>query len=102
MEVDEEAVGGTDIIMTCNATVVPGLIDTADIAIEWTDRFEHSISGGVGIIENSGSTYSLAIIFTSLMTSHGMKYACHATVHITDINIMVTSTEEKDLIVQGT
>ena len=90
--------------MTCNAIVVPGLIDSTNVAMEWTGVFGHSVSGsGIsrGVVENSGSTYSLAVTFTSLMTSHGMTYTCRSTVHITEINIIVTSTDEEDLIVQG-
>ena len=85
--------------MTCNAIVVLGLVDSTNIAMEWTGVFGHSVLGrGIsrGVVENSGSTYSLAVTFTSLMTSHGTTYTCRSTVHITEI---VTSSEEKDLIV---
>lgn len=88
----------------CRATVIQGLVLPVDVEMEWTDGFgspvsEHGISRGV--VTREGLNYSLALHFTSITTSHGKRFNCHASLHIPSINVTTRNTAGENVIVQG-
>ena len=97
-------VGGTNTTLTCHATVIPGLVLPVEVEMEWTDRFGNLVSEpGInrGVVMREGSSFSLALQLTSITTSHGKRFNCHATVHIPTINVTTRNTAGQNLIVQG-
>jgi len=60
-------------------------MDPVDVEMEWTDRFGHLVSEpGIdrGVVMREGSSFSLALHLTSITTSHGKRFNCHASIYI--------------------
>ena len=77
---------GQPLSLTCTATVTPHL--AMDPLLEWVGPNSplYSILDPVG----SGETFSQALVFSPLRTSHRGKYSCRATINITDIPAVVS------------
>ena len=91
---------GAMFTLTCNVTVVEGLI--VPPTIEWVDAGGMIIASDEdGIIVNNAVS-TLDLVFNPLNTSHGGEYTCRATINIQSINITnLLNSHSQNVIVQS-
>ena len=77
--------------LTCSVETVPGLV--VNSSIQWTSQD--------GSLLNTSSGSSLELSFNPLRTSNGSMYTCHASVHITDIDVFVSGEKSREIAVMS-
>ena len=95
-------IGGDEFQLTCIMTVVDHLTVDATLTIQWSGG---SVGLEDGVTESDtshdGVNSMRTLTFSPLHTSHGAEYTCQTEISISSINVMKTSNESTDVIVQS-
>ena len=100
MTISDTTVGtaGDELQLTCTATTVENLVESALITVYWS-------GGSVGSDEvtedNTTNTGVSTLTFNPLQTLNGAQYTCQAMINISSINVMVTGSNSIDIMVES-
>ena len=100
MTISDTTVGtaGDQFQLICTVTTVDNLVESALVTVQWS-------GGSVGSDEvtedNTTNSGVSTLTFNHLLTSHGAQYTCQAMINISSINVMVTSSNTIDIMVQS-
>ena len=92
---------GHDFGLICTVTMTLDL--NAEPALEWLGPdgtpvlSEHNITVGTPMVDNNVT--SLTLNFTPLNSSHGGEYTCKAAIIVSELNVTLSKTASRDLIV---
>ena len=93
-------VAGEGLHLTCSVSVVKYLV--AEPTVQWSGG---SVGRGDGVTESdtatSGVTSERSVTFSSLRTSQGAQYTCHAEISIPSISLVRTGSSSRDILVQS-
>ena len=84
--------------LTCTVTTVEYLVTSALVTVYWSG----GSVGNDGVTEdNTTNSRVNTLTFNPLLTSHGAQYTCHAMISIPSIDVLVTSSNSTNVIVQS-
>ena len=89
---------GDELQLICTATTVDNLVESALVTVYWSGDGVGSDGVTVDSTTNSGNS---TLTFYPLLTSHGAHYTCQAMINIPSINVMVTSSNSTNVMVQS-
>ena len=96
-----DATAGEPYTLTCTATVIENLV--VQPTVEWLIGGQSVINGNGIIIEPtevSGVNSSRVLRIFTLRSSHGGQYTCRARIDISEADLLVVNTQERDVCVQ--
>ena len=89
---------GDELQLTCTATTVDNLVESALVTVQWSGG---SVGSDGVTMDNTTNSGTSTLTFNPLLTSHGAHYTCQAMINIPSINVMVTGSDNIDIMVQS-
>ena len=93
------SVAGENFTVTCVATVIPDLIESAVVTASWRDGQGTFLQPDATLM--SGSNTSVVLQFSPMYTSNAGQYLCTSSVSITELLVQQTSSQPFDITVQS-
>ena len=93
------SVAGENHTLSCEVSVIDGLVDDALVTTSWTEGRGTSLQADSVQTYNENTTLTLE--FTPLLSSHGGQYICTASVTIPAISVVRRNSESYDIIIQS-
>ena len=95
---DTMGTAGDELQLTCTATTVDNLVESALVTVQWSGG---SVGSDGVTVDNTTNSGVSTLTFNPLLTSHGAKYTCQAMINIPSINVMMTSSGSTNVMVQS-
>ena len=92
-------VAGESLQLTCTVSVVEYLV--AQPTVQWSGGRVGSEDVTESVTATSGVMSERSVTFSPLRTSHGAQYTCQAEVSISSINLVMTGSESRAVMVQS-
>ena len=101
---DDSVYQGTELVITCNATVDSAVDTEFDVTIEWSrdpaevmDGSYLTISGTIG----SGHEYTSTVTISPVNTTDSATYTCTASITTPDTDYIIPSNDSEEITVKG-
>lgn len=95
---DGNSVAGENYTLICSVTVVDGLSDDVIIAVTWADNNGDPVQ--LDSIWRDDVNTTLTLEFDPLLSSHGGRYTCNASISIPAISTVRRNSEPHDIVIQ--
>ena len=92
-------IAGENYTLICSVSVIEGLVDDATLAISWTNEEQNTVPST--LIEVSSTNQTITLDFTPLLSSHGRRYICNASITIPAISTVKRSSETTGITVRS-
>ena len=92
---------GDELQLTCTVSTVNYLVASSLVTVLWSGGSVGSSGVTESITTTNGVTSMKTLTFNPLLTSHGAEYTCHAMINIPSINVIVSSSDSTNVIVQS-
>ncbi len=92
-------IAGENYTLICSASVIEGLVDDAILAISWTDSEQNTVPSNIMQVSSTNRTSTLE--FTPLLSSHGRRYICNASITVPATSTLKKNSETTDITVQS-
>ena len=89
---------GEELQLICTVTIVDYLVASAVLTVQWSGG---SVDESEVTESTNGVTSMRTLTFNPLLTSHGAQYTCTALIDIPSINVMGTSSNSTNIMVQS-
>ena len=92
---------GEELQLICTVTTVDYLVASAVVTVQWSGDSVGESVVTESITNTNGVTSMKTLTFNPLLTSHGAQYTCIAIINISSINVMMTSSNSTNIMVQS-